>query len=156
LPRILLPGESDNGGEQDLKRIEDSITLIVNQAMRNHNRVFLTTFGNIMKVTFVGFPTDQLGPWYFNIPNTEMEQSPPAGSKTANNGNGTSSSAGAMVAQQPNGAKTGFSTTPQIPHSAQKMSSSAKKLVNNINYHVDNAIQAGYNPQPRVNPLGYQ
>jgi hypothetical protein len=93
-----------------------------------------------MKVTFVGFLVDQLGSCYFNIPNTEMDQSPPAGSETINNGNGASSSAGAMVAQQPNGAKTRFRTTPQIPHSAQKMSPLAKKLVNNINYHVDNAI----------------
>jgi hypothetical protein len=35
------------------------------------------------------------------------------------------------------------------------MSPSAKKLVNNINYHVDNAIQARYNPQSGVNPPDY-
>jgi hypothetical protein len=81
LPRVLLPGESDNGDEQDLKRIEDSITLIVNQAMRNHNRVFLTTFANIIKATFAGFPVDQLGPTYFNLPNTETGQSIPETTK---------------------------------------------------------------------------
>jgi hypothetical protein len=86
LLRILLLGESDIGDEQDLNRIEDSIILIINQAMRNHNRVFLTTFGNIMKETFAGFPVDQLGPCYFNIPNTEMDQPLPARSETANKG----------------------------------------------------------------------
>ena len=40
----------------------------VHDAILNHNAVFLNTFHNTMKEVFHGYPIDQVGPVYYNIP----------------------------------------------------------------------------------------
>ena len=45
----------------------------------NHNIVFLNTFHNTMKEVFHGFPIDQVGPDYYNIPHPSTQGSNQAG-----------------------------------------------------------------------------
>jgi len=46
----------------------EAINKSVHDAMLNHNTTFLNTFWNTMKEVFHGFPLDQVGPTYYNIP----------------------------------------------------------------------------------------
>ena len=66
LPRILMPSETDARDETDKQALFDAIHKMVHDAIGNHNRTFLTTFSNIMKSTFAGFPHEKFGPAYFN------------------------------------------------------------------------------------------
>lgn len=97
-----------------------------------------------MKATFAGFPVDQFGPVYFNIPNPETDQSTSgtANKSDANKGDASGSGTKAPVTQQLDGEKPRFSTTtPKTPPSAPKIITPAtKQFLNNVNYHVGNAI----------------
>ena len=46
----------------------DAVNKYVHDAMLNHNTAFLNTFHNTMKKVFHGYPIDQIGPAYYNIP----------------------------------------------------------------------------------------
>ena len=46
----------------------EAVNKSVYDAMLNHNEVFLNTFNNTMKEVVHGFPVDQVGPAYYNIP----------------------------------------------------------------------------------------
>ena len=41
--------------------------------MLNHNTAFLNTFHNTIKEVFHGFPLDQVGPAYYNIPHPSTQ-----------------------------------------------------------------------------------
>ena len=66
------------------------INKFVHDAISSHNEAFLDTFHNPMKVVFHGFPIDQVGPAYYNIPHlstqgtnkigTSHQETAPAGS----------------------------------------------------------------------------
>ena len=68
LPRVLLYGQTDANETEDRRFFMEAINKSVHDAMLNHNKVFLNTFHNIMKEVFHGFPVDQVGPAYYNIP----------------------------------------------------------------------------------------
>ena len=46
----------------------DAVNKSIHDAMLNHNTTFLNTFHNTMKEVFHGYPIDQIGPTYYNIP----------------------------------------------------------------------------------------
>ena len=41
--------------------------------MLHHNTAFLNTFHNTMKEVFYGYPIDQVGPVYYNIPHSSTQ-----------------------------------------------------------------------------------
>ena len=45
----------------------------MHDAILNHNTVFLNTFLNTMKEVFHGYPIDQAGPVYYNIPHSSTQ-----------------------------------------------------------------------------------
>ena len=47
--------------------------------MLNHNTAFLNTFHNTMKEVFHGYPIDQIGPAYYNIPHPSTQGTNQAG-----------------------------------------------------------------------------
>ena len=51
----------------------EAINKFVHDAISNHNEVFLNTFYNTMKEVFHGFPVDQVGPAYYNIPHPSTQ-----------------------------------------------------------------------------------
>jgi len=42
--------------------------------MLNHSTTFLNTFNNTMKEVFHGYPIDQIGPAYYNIPHPSTQK----------------------------------------------------------------------------------
>ena len=68
LPRVLLHGQTDADEAEDKHFFLEAINKSVHDAILNHNEVFLNTFHNTMKEVFHGFPVDQVGPAYYNIP----------------------------------------------------------------------------------------
>ena len=51
----------------------DAIYKSVHDAMLNHYIDFLNTFHNTMKEVFYGYPIDQIGPAYYNIPHPSTQ-----------------------------------------------------------------------------------
>ena len=68
LPRVLMHGQSDTDKVEDRHFFVEAISKSVHDAILNHNTVFLNTFHNTMKEVFHGYPIDQVGPVYYNIP----------------------------------------------------------------------------------------
>ena len=68
LPRVLMHGQSDTDEANDMRFFVKAVNKSVHDAMLNHNTTFLNTLHNIMKEVFHGFPLDQVGPAYYNIP----------------------------------------------------------------------------------------
>ena len=57
----------------------EAINKYVHDTISNHNEVFLNTFHNTMKEVFHGFPLDQVGPAYYNIPHPSIQGTNQAG-----------------------------------------------------------------------------
>ena len=51
----------------------DAINKSIHNAMLNHNIAFLNTFHNTMKEVFHGYPINQVGPAYYNIPHPSTQ-----------------------------------------------------------------------------------
>ena len=68
LPRVLLHGQTDTDEAEDRRFFVEDVNKSVHNAISNHNEIFLNTFHNTMKEVFHGFPVDQVGPAYYNIP----------------------------------------------------------------------------------------
>ena len=68
LSRVLLHGQSDADEAKDRRFFVEAVNKSVHDAILNHNIVFLNTFHNTMKEVFHGYPIDQVGPVYYNIP----------------------------------------------------------------------------------------
>ena len=68
LPRVLLHVQSDTNEAEDRRFFVEAINKSIHDAILNHNTVFLNTFHNTMKEVFHGYPIDQVGPVYYNIP----------------------------------------------------------------------------------------
>ena len=49
------------------------IGVSIHDAMLNHNTTFLNAFHNTMKEVFYGYPIDQIGPAYYNIPHPSTQ-----------------------------------------------------------------------------------
>ena len=89
LPRVLLHGQTDADEVEDMRFFVEAINKSVRDAISNHNEIFLNTFHNTMKEVFHGFPVDQVGLAYYNIPHpstqgtnqagTSLQETAPAG-----------------------------------------------------------------------------
>ena len=89
LPIVLLHGTTDAIEAEDRRFFIEAINKSVRDAILNHNEVFLNTFCNTMKEVFHGYPIEQVGPAYYNIPhpltqgtnqaNTSHQEAAPAG-----------------------------------------------------------------------------
>ena len=73
LLRVLLHGQTDADEAEDRRFFVEAINKSVHDAMSNHNEVFLNTFHNTMKEVFHGYPIDQVGLAYYNIPHPSTQ-----------------------------------------------------------------------------------
>ena len=73
LPRVLLHGQTDADEAEDRRFFVEAINKSIHDAMLNYNEVFLNTFHNTMKEVFHGYPIDQVGPVYYNIPHPSIQ-----------------------------------------------------------------------------------
>jgi hypothetical protein len=63
-----MHGQSDTDEAKDRHLFIEAVNKSVHDAISNHNTTFLNTFHNIMKEVFHGYPINQVGPTYYNIP----------------------------------------------------------------------------------------
>ena len=63
-----MHGQSDTDEADNRHFFVEAINKSVHDAMLNHNTTFLNTFHGTMKEVLHGFPLDQFGPAYYNIP----------------------------------------------------------------------------------------
>jgi len=75
----LLHGQSDTDKAEDRHFFVEAINKSVHEAILNHNTIFLNIFHNTMKEVFHGFPVDQVGPTYYNIPHPSTQGTNQAG-----------------------------------------------------------------------------
>ena len=75
----MIHGQSDTNEADDRRFFVDAVNKSVHDAMLNHNTTFLNTFHNIMKEVFHGYPIDQIGPAYYNIPHPSTQRTNQAG-----------------------------------------------------------------------------
>jgi hypothetical protein len=79
LPRVLIHGLSYIDEANDRRFFVQAVDKSVHDAMLNHNITFLNTFHNTMKEVFHGFPLDQVGSAYYNIPHPSTQGTNQAG-----------------------------------------------------------------------------
>ena len=63
----------DTDEAEDRRFFVEAVNKSVHDAMSNHNEVVLNTFHNTMKEVFHGFPDDQVGRAYYNIPHLSTQ-----------------------------------------------------------------------------------
>ena len=68
-----MHGQTDADEAKDRRFFVEAVNKSVHDAILNHNEVFLNTFHNTMKEVFHGFPVDQVGPAYYNIPHPSTQ-----------------------------------------------------------------------------------
>jgi len=73
LPRVLLHGQTDADEAEDRRFFMEAVNKYVRDAISSHNEAFLDTFYNAMKEVFHGFPVDQIGLAYYNIPHPSTQ-----------------------------------------------------------------------------------
>ena len=79
LSRVLMHGQSDTDEADDRRFFVEAVNKSVHDAMLNHNTAFLNTFHNTMMEVFHGFPLDQVGSAYYNIPHPSTQGTNQAG-----------------------------------------------------------------------------
>ena len=144
--------------------IVEGVNKSVHDAMLNHNTTFLNTFHNTMKEVFHGFPLDQVGPTYYNIPHLSTQGTNQAG--TSHQEASLAKSDDAQVIQnsseqvqgtitnqmqynprssvqhvqqstgQVQNQMVNFGTSGQIPLSAQKIAQSVQRIHRDIDHNV--------------------
>ena len=70
----MIHGQSDTDEADDRRFFIDAVNKSVYDAMLNHNTAFLNIFHNTMKELFHGYPIDQIGPAYYNIPHLSTQR----------------------------------------------------------------------------------
>jgi len=75
----LIHGQSDTDEADDRHFFIDAINKSVHDAVLNHNVAFLNTFHNTMNEVFQGYPIDQIGLAYYNIPHPSTQGTNQAG-----------------------------------------------------------------------------
>ena len=75
-----MHGQTDADEANDRHFFVEAVNRSVHEAISNHNTVFLNTFLNTMKEVFHGYPIDQIGPAYYNIPHPSTQGTNQAGS----------------------------------------------------------------------------
>jgi hypothetical protein len=73
LPRVLMHGQSDTDEADDRCFFVEAVNKSVHSAMLNNNTAFLNMFHNTMKEVFHGYPFEQVGSAYFNIPHLSTQ-----------------------------------------------------------------------------------
>ena len=68
-----MHGQSDTDEANDRSFFVEAVNKSFHDAILNHNTTFLNTFHNIMKEVFHGYPIDQIGPAYYNIPHLSTQ-----------------------------------------------------------------------------------
>ena len=68
-----MHGQSDVDEDKDRHFFMDTVNKSVRDAISSHNEAFLDTFHNAMKEVFHGFPVDQIGLAYYNIPHPSTQ-----------------------------------------------------------------------------------
>ena len=63
-----MHGKTDADEAEDRCFFIEVVNKCIHDAILNHNIVFLNTFNNTMKEVLHGYPIDQVGPAYYNIP----------------------------------------------------------------------------------------
>ena len=63
-----MHGQIDVDEAEDRRFFTEVVNKSILDAISRHNEAFLDTFYNAMKEVFHGFPIDQVGPAYYNIP----------------------------------------------------------------------------------------
>ena len=74
-----MHGQLDTDEADDRHFFVDAINKFVYDTMLNHNTAFLNTFHNTMKEVFHGYPIDQIGLAYYNIPHPSTQGTNQAG-----------------------------------------------------------------------------
>ena len=74
-----MHGLTDVDEAEDRRFFVEVMNKSVHDAILNHNIVFLNTFHNTMKEVFHGYPIDQVGPVYYNIPHPSTQGTNQAG-----------------------------------------------------------------------------
>ena len=74
-----MHGQTDANEAEDRHFFMEAINKYVHDAILNHNTVFLKTFHNTIKEVFHGYPIDQVGPIYYNIPHLSTQGTNQAG-----------------------------------------------------------------------------
>ena len=74
-----MHGQSDTNEAEDRHLFIEAVNKSVHNAILNHNTVFWNTFHNTMKEVSHGFPIDQVGPAYYNIPHLSTQGTNRAG-----------------------------------------------------------------------------
>ena len=75
----MIYGQSEIDEADDRRFFVDTVNKSVHDAMLNYNTTFLNTFHNTMKEVFHGYPIDQIGPAYYNIPHPSTQGTNQAG-----------------------------------------------------------------------------
>ena len=68
-----MHGQTDVDEAEDRHFFVEAINKSVNDAISNHNAVFLNIFHNTMKEVFHGYSIDQAGLTYYNIPHPSTQ-----------------------------------------------------------------------------------
>ena len=68
-----MHGQTDADETEDRHFFTEAINKSIHDAISNHNEIFLNTFHNTMKEVFHGFPVDQVGSAYYNIPHPSTQ-----------------------------------------------------------------------------------
>ena len=74
-----MHGQIDADETEDRRFFTESLNKSVHDAISNHNEIFSNTFHNTMKEVFHGFPVDQVGLAYYNIPHLSTQGTNQAG-----------------------------------------------------------------------------
>ena len=74
-----MHGQSDTDEADDRRFFLEVVNKSIHDAMLNHKTAFLNIFHNTMKEVFHGFPLDQVGPAYYNIPHLLTQETNQAG-----------------------------------------------------------------------------
>jgi hypothetical protein len=74
-----MHGQSDTNKADDRRFFVEAVNKSIHSAMLNHNVAFLNTYHNTMKEVFYGYPFEQVGPAYFNIPHPSTQETNHAG-----------------------------------------------------------------------------
>ena len=74
-----MHGQTDADKAEDKRFFVEAVNKSVHDAILNHNIIFLNTFHNTMKEVFHGYPIDQVGPVYYNIPHPSIQETNQAG-----------------------------------------------------------------------------
>ena len=69
-----MHGQTDADEAEDRRFFMEAVNKSVRDAISNHNEVFLNTFHNTIKEVFHGYPINQVGPVYYNIPHLSIDQ----------------------------------------------------------------------------------